>query len=234
MEHSAPRASSLNALRLQSSSGLQAAVRALFLQAGIEFDGGQPFDIQVRHPRVFDAIARSGSLGFGESYMAGDWECAQLDEMACRLLAARLDQKPIGAAQFRLFAHRLRSRMINLQSLALVAAWAFSLPIDQAGVRSLVFVGLVASGLAIVTANLLGDRPAYDLVRNPNAALLVISCVTVGLLLPIFLVPGLRTAFHFAAVTPLWFLAALAVGWFNYAMLRIIQKYLKSEKFVTL
>jgi Ca2+-transporting ATPase len=134
---------------------------------------------------------------------------------------------------YELFMKSIIQGLAVLIVLALAAAWAFSLPIDQAGVRSLVFVGLVASGLAIVTANLLGDRPAYDLVRNPNAALLVISCVTVGLLLLIFLIPGLRAAFHFAAVTPLWFLAALAVGWFNYAMLRIIQKYLKSEKFVT-
>jgi uncharacterized membrane protein YqjE len=94
-------------------------------------------------------------------------------------------------------------------------------------------VGLVASGLAIVTVNLLGDRPAYDLVKTPNVALLVISCVTVGLLLLIFLIPGLRTAFHFASVTPFYFLAALAVGWFNYAVLRVIQKCLKSERVFT-
>jgi len=118
MEHSAPRSPSLSALRLQSSSGPQAAVRALFLQAGIAFDGSQSFDIEVRNPRVFSAIASGGSLGFGESYMAGDWECAQLDEMASRLLAARLDQQPIGVAQLKLFAHRLRSRLINLQSPA--------------------------------------------------------------------------------------------------------------------
>ena len=118
MEHSAPRSPSLSALRLQSSSGPQAAVRALFLQAGIAFDGSQSFDIEVRNPRVFSAIANGGSLGFGESYMAGDWECAQLDEMASRLLAARLDQQPIGVAQLKLFAHRLRSRLINLQSPA--------------------------------------------------------------------------------------------------------------------
>jgi cyclopropane-fatty-acyl-phospholipid synthase len=118
MEQSAPRASSLNGLRRHSLFGPQAAVQALFFQAGIKFDGRQPFDIEVRHPRVFSAIANSGSLGLGESYMAGDWECAQLDEMACRLLAARLDQKPIGAAQLKLFAHRLRSRLINLQSPA--------------------------------------------------------------------------------------------------------------------
>ncbi|NBW00849.1 MAG: cyclopropane fatty acyl phospholipid synthase [Betaproteobacteria bacterium] len=117
MEHYASRSSSFDApIRLKSSSGPEGSIRALFRQAGIEFDGGQPFDIQIRHPRVFDAIAHSGSLGFGESYMAGDWECAQLDEMACRLLAARLDQQPIGVAQIKLLAHRLRSRLINLQS----------------------------------------------------------------------------------------------------------------------
>lgn len=114
--------------------------------------------------------------------------------------------------------------------LALAAAWALNLPIDQAEVRSLVFVGLVASSLAIVTANLLGDRPTWDLVKTPNIALLVISAVAVGLLHLIVWIPGLRSAFHFAAVAPWWFLAALAVGWFNYVILRLIQKFFRSER----
>lgn len=134
---------------------------------------------------------------------------------------------------YELFMKSMIQGAAALLVLALAAAWALSLPIDQTGVRSLVFVGLVASGLAIVTVNLLGDRPAYDLVKTPNVALLVISCVTVGLLLLIFLIPGLRTAFHFASVTPFYFLAALAVGWFNYAVLRVIQKCLKSERVFT-
>ena len=111
--------------------------------------------------------------------------------------------------------------------LALAAAWALSLPIHQTEMRSLVFVSLVASGLAIVTANLLGDQPAWDLVKTPNIALLVISAVAVGLLLIIIWIPGLRAAFHFAAVAPSWFLAALTVGWLNYAILRSIQKFFK-------
>lgn len=191
MEHLASRSSSLNTLRPQSSSGPQDAVRALFLQAGIEFNGRQPFDIEVRNSRVFSVIANSGSLGFGESYMAGDWECAQLDEMACRLLAARL---------------------------------------DQTEVRSLVFVGLVASGFAIVTANLLGDRPAWDLVKTPNIALLAISVIAIGLLLIIIWTPSLRAAFHFAAIAPFWVLGALVVGWLNYAILRLIQTFLSRRK----
>jgi cyclopropane-fatty-acyl-phospholipid synthase len=118
MKHSALHAPALSpVIRSTSPSGPEGAVRALFRQADIEFDGQRPFDIEVRHPRVFTEILRNGSLGFGESYMAGDWECTQLDEMASRLLAARLDQKPIGVAQLKLFAHWLRSRVINLQSL---------------------------------------------------------------------------------------------------------------------
>jgi len=93
-----------------------------------------------------------------------------------------------------------------------------------------VFVGLVASSLAIVTANLLGDRPTWDLVKTPNIALLVISAVAVGLLHLIVWIPGLRSAFHFAAVAPWWFLGALAVGWFNYVILRLIQKFFSQRE----
>ena len=117
--------------------------------------------------------------------------------------------------------------------LALAAVWALSLPIDQTEVRSLVFVGLVASGLAIVTANLLDDRPAWDLIKTPNIALLAIGVVAVGLLHLIIWIPGLRAAFHFAAVAPSWFLAALTVGWFNYVILRLIQKFFRSERVST-
>jgi Ca2+-transporting ATPase len=114
--------------------------------------------------------------------------------------------------------------------LVLAAAGALSLRIDQTEVRSLVFVGLVASGFAIVTANLLGDRPAWDLVKTPNIALLAISVIAIGLLLIIIWIPSLRAAFHFAAIAPFWVLGALAVGWLNYAILRLIQTFLSRRK----
>jgi magnesium-transporting ATPase (P-type) len=95
---------------------------------------------------------------------------------------------------------------------------------DQAVLRSLLFISLVTSGLVIVTVNLLEDRPAINLVKSPNIALLLISSATVGMLVLALFVPWLRAAFHFAPLEPAWFLAALALGWFNYIVLKVIHQ----------
>lgn len=55
-------------------------------RAGIEIGGARPWDIQVHDGRFFDRVARKGALGAGESYMDGEWDCTQLDEMAARVM----------------------------------------------------------------------------------------------------------------------------------------------------
>ena len=46
------------------------------------------WDIQVHDPRFFSRVLASGTLGFGESYMEGWWDCDALDEMCCRAIRA--------------------------------------------------------------------------------------------------------------------------------------------------
>src|SRR5512140_269781 len=60
----------------------------LFARAGVELDGDAPQDIQVRDPRFFPAVAARGSLGLGEGYVEGWWDCERVDELAFRLLRA--------------------------------------------------------------------------------------------------------------------------------------------------
>ncbi len=64
---------------------------ALLLTAGIELGGNRPWDIQLRHRDAAARILAGGSLGFGESYMLGWWDCAALDQCVARILAAGLD-----------------------------------------------------------------------------------------------------------------------------------------------
>ncbi len=68
--------------------GVSERIVALLRTAGIEPDGPAPHDIRILDPRFFQRVARRGSLGFGESYMDGDWECARLDELVFRLVRA--------------------------------------------------------------------------------------------------------------------------------------------------
>ena len=47
---------------------------------GVRLDGDRPWDIRVNRDRLYRRALR-GSLGIGESYLDGDWDCDALDEM---------------------------------------------------------------------------------------------------------------------------------------------------------
>jgi cyclopropane-fatty-acyl-phospholipid synthase len=61
--------------------------------ADIRIDGTRPWDIQVHDRRFFNRVLASGTLGFGESYMDGWWDCDALDEMCCRAIHAGLENR---------------------------------------------------------------------------------------------------------------------------------------------
>ncbi|MGL5631778.1 MAG: cyclopropane fatty acyl phospholipid synthase [Azovibrio sp.] len=88
-------------------------------QAEVEINGPVPSDIQVRNPGFFKRVLQQGSLGLGESYMHGWWECERLDEFFTRILRAGLaDQIPLcWRDALRIFG----ARLFNLQSRA--RAW---------------------------------------------------------------------------------------------------------------
>jgi cyclopropane-fatty-acyl-phospholipid synthase len=74
-------------------STAQNVLTNLLAVADIQIDGPRPSDIQVHDARFFGRVLASGTLGFGESYMDGWWDCEALDEMCCRAIRARLDQR---------------------------------------------------------------------------------------------------------------------------------------------
>ncbi len=61
--------------------------------AEIEINGSNPWDIQVHNERMYERVLAQGSLGLGESYMDGWWDCERLDQFIYRVLNARLDKK---------------------------------------------------------------------------------------------------------------------------------------------
>ncbi len=65
----------------------------LLASADIAVDGHRPWDIVVHDERLFRRLLSQGSLGAGESYMDGWWDCAQLDEMIARALKAKLHER---------------------------------------------------------------------------------------------------------------------------------------------
>ncbi len=74
-------------------SRAQKVLTNLLAVADIAVDGTRPWDIQVHDARFFGRVLASGTLGVGESYMDGWWDCEALDEMCCRAIRAGLDRR---------------------------------------------------------------------------------------------------------------------------------------------
>lgn len=89
-------------------------VRELLANTEIEINGSHPWDLQVHDPRFYDRLLRDSSLGLGEAYMEGWWDCDAIDQLIDRGLRANLDVKLKGS--WRLLFPVLRARMINLQA----------------------------------------------------------------------------------------------------------------------
>jgi len=100
---------------MMSGSSAERAVRELFLSAGIEVDGKRPWDIHVNDVGIYPRLLTEGSLGLGETYMDGGWDCDEVDEFICRILRAGLDRKVRESAKLTLQV--LRNRITNPQTV---------------------------------------------------------------------------------------------------------------------
>jgi len=67
-------------------------VRDMLARVGVTVNGRAPHDITVHDPGFYARVLRDGSLGVGESYMDGAWDCDRLDELVYRVLAADATQ----------------------------------------------------------------------------------------------------------------------------------------------
>ena len=74
---------------------MQDTVQNLFAQADIQIDGDRSWDIHVHNPQFYSRVLTAGSLGLGESYMDGWWDCQALDQCLSRMLRAGLPEKVI-------------------------------------------------------------------------------------------------------------------------------------------
>mgnify|MGYP000066637316 FL=1 len=92
----------------------------LLSRAGIAINGSAPADIRVKNPDFFKRVLQEGSLGLGESYMDGWWECDRLDMFFSKVLRAGLEnQLP---HHFKDTLRIAGARLFNLQSKK--RAWA--------------------------------------------------------------------------------------------------------------
>ena len=80
---------------LLSTNGHRPAVEALLARADVKTGGSRPWDLEVHDDRFFRRVLLHGELGFGESYMDGDWDCEALDELSTRLFATGVDNSAL-------------------------------------------------------------------------------------------------------------------------------------------
>ncbi|MGM0444219.1 MAG: cyclopropane fatty acyl phospholipid synthase [Fibrobacterota bacterium] len=80
-------------------------------EAGIQINGPRPFDIQVHRREFYKRVFLDGSLGLGESYMDGWWDCAEIDSLIYRILRAGTHRRDMSK-----HLRMLHSLFFNLQS----------------------------------------------------------------------------------------------------------------------
>lgn len=89
-------------------------IEDLLNQAGIEINGNRPWDIHIKNDNFYRRVLHQGSIGLGESYMEGWWECPKLDEFLDRLFSANLEQKIKENIKLKWLI--LKARLFNLQT----------------------------------------------------------------------------------------------------------------------
>jgi cyclopropane-fatty-acyl-phospholipid synthase len=81
---------------------------------GIAINGNAASDMKVHDQRFFERVLAYGSLGLGESYMEGWWDCEDLAQL--HYLIARYDIHATWRPPWRLLLQAAKSRLFNLQS----------------------------------------------------------------------------------------------------------------------
>lgn len=88
-------------------------VERLLSIANIRINGTRAWDVQVHNPLFFHRVLSHGSLGLGEAYMDGWWDCDDLAEFFHRVLKTDLDKKVLN---WRTVLSVLRAKLISQQS----------------------------------------------------------------------------------------------------------------------
>jgi cyclopropane-fatty-acyl-phospholipid synthase len=96
------------------TSAPEAIIKKLLTEADIRINGDRPSDIIVHNEKLYARVLSQGSLGLGESYMDGWWDCNTLDGFFFKLFRADIQHK-IPHNINTMFAY-LKSKLINLQS----------------------------------------------------------------------------------------------------------------------
>jgi len=94
----------------------EAYLTPLLAEVGIEIDGPNSWDPQIRDKSFWTRLYAEGSVGLGEAYMDGMWECADLAEFFSRIVRAGLQDR-LRITPNLVWQH-LQARVLNMQTKA--------------------------------------------------------------------------------------------------------------------
>lgn len=90
-------------------------ISKMLADADIRINGDRPWDIQIHNEDLYARALRQGTLGVGEAYMDGWWDCEQLDEMFHKAIAGKLEHSFSDAGVYA-WALKAYQSLLNLQS----------------------------------------------------------------------------------------------------------------------
>lgn len=94
---------------------VQKYVQKALEKADITINGSKPHDIILRDERALERIITDGSLGLGETYMEGWWDCDGLDALSYQLCKAEMHKEM--KTNFFHFLYSLSSKFMNRQTV---------------------------------------------------------------------------------------------------------------------
>lgn len=97
-----------------AAPGAERLTRDLLALADIQVNGSRPSDIRVHDSRFFSRLLSQGSLGLGESYMDGWWDCEDLRGFVFRATRAGLREK--APRNLSMLLQVMKAHTLNLQT----------------------------------------------------------------------------------------------------------------------
>lgn len=93
----------------------KSTIEELLENAGICINGHNVQDIKVHNEDFYQRVLRKGSLGLGESYMEGWWDCDALDKFFEGVLKLELEKKVKN--NFSILGQVLKAKIFNQQTI---------------------------------------------------------------------------------------------------------------------
>jgi len=102
-----------------SYPSLQQQVTAILATASVTVNGSESWDLQMHDDRFYKRMLTQGTLGLGESYMDGWWDCERIDEFVFRAL--RADLYKTAKLSWQSVLSLLLAKVFNMQAKAKAA-----------------------------------------------------------------------------------------------------------------